>query len=130
MAPTDEEIHNAMQGNQQLKKGGLKGMVSKNKELNRDKKYSAYMHQPDEPRTLTQAIEEKPKIQFVTSNQFPEEVSMWFGATVSARSVRLISLKTTERESWWAELRQEITKNAMSLNCTHIIGYREIVSIF
>jgi hypothetical protein len=55
---------------------------------------------------------------------------MWFGATVSARSVRLISLKTTERDSWWAELREEITKNALSLNCSHIIGYREIVTIY
>jgi hypothetical protein len=55
---------------------------------------------------------------------------MWFGSTVSARSVRLISLKTTERDTWWAELRHEITKNAISLNCTHILGYREIVNIY
>lgn len=55
---------------------------------------------------------------------------MWFGSTVSARSVRLISLKTTERDSWWGELRHEITKNALQLNCTHIIGYREIVTIY
>ena len=75
-------------------------------------------------------IEERPKVQFVTSNSFPDEVFMWFGSIVSARSVRLISQKTTGRDNWWAELRQEITKNALSLNCTHIIGYREIVSIF
>ncbi len=55
---------------------------------------------------------------------------MWFGATVSARSVRLISLKTTERDSFWSELREELTKNALSMNCTHIIGYREVVSIY
>ena len=55
---------------------------------------------------------------------------MWFGATVSARSVKLISLKTTERDSWWVELREEITKHALSMNCTHIIGYREVVSIY
>jgi hypothetical protein len=55
---------------------------------------------------------------------------MWFGATVSARSVRLISVKTTERDSWWGELRHEITKNALQLNCTHILGYREIVTIY
>lgn len=55
---------------------------------------------------------------------------MWFGATVSARSVRLLSLKTTERDQWWAELREEVTKNALSINCTHIIGYREIVNIY
>jgi hypothetical protein len=55
---------------------------------------------------------------------------MWFGSTVSARSVRLISLKTTERDGWWAELRHEITKNALSIGCTHILGYREIVCIY
>ena len=84
--------------------------------------------QSDDPRTLP--IEEKPKIQFITSNTFPFEVDMWFGSTVSARSVRLISQKTTERDTWWSELRHEITKNALSLNCTHIMGYREIVSIY
>lgn len=55
---------------------------------------------------------------------------MWFGVTVSARSVRLLSIKTTERDSWWSELREEIMKNALSLNCTHILGYREIASIY
>lgn len=44
--------------------------------------------------------------------------------------MRLISLKTTERDSWWAELREEITKNALSINCSHILGYREVVSIY
>ena len=55
---------------------------------------------------------------------------MWCGAIVSARSVRLISLKTSERDNWWAELREEISKQARSINCTHIIGYREIVHIY
>jgi hypothetical protein len=66
----------------------------------------------------------------VTSNSFPEDVHMWFGVTVSARSVRLLSVKTTERDNWWAELREEVTKNALSMNCTHIIGYREIAAIY
>lgn len=91
-------------------------------------KFSAYEGQP-----IPQPIEERmPAIQFVTSNELPndEGVSMWFGSSVSARSIRLISLKTTERDNWWAELRQEITKNALSIGCTHIIGYRETVSIF
>jgi hypothetical protein len=70
------------------------------------------------------------KIQFITSNSYPDEVNVWFGSTVSARSVRLISLKTNERDNWWAELREEITKNARSLSCTHILGYREVVSIY
>lgn len=49
---------------------------------------------------------------------------------MQARSVRLISQKTTERDRWWSEIRQEITKNALSLNCTHILGYKEVVSIY
>jgi len=84
--------------------------------------------QSDEPRALP--IEEKPKIQLITSNTFPYEVNMWFGSSVSARSVRLISQKTTERDSWWSDLRHEVSKNALSLNCTHIMGYREMVSIY
>jgi hypothetical protein len=44
--------------------------------------------------------------------------------------VRLISLKTTERDNWWSELRNEITKNATCLNCTHILGYKEVVSVY
>jgi hypothetical protein len=85
----------------------------------------------EEQRTLPSAIEgEKPKIQFITSNTYPQEAAIFFGSIVSARSVRLISQKTTERDSWWSELRYEITKNALSLNCTHILGYREIVSIY
>ena len=81
--------------------------------------------------SIPPAIEEKPKIHFVTSKSYPyPDTSIWFGSTVSARSVRLISQKTTERDSWWAELRHEITKNALSLNCTHILGYREVVSLY
>lgn len=66
----------------------------------------------------------------MTSNTYPEDVNMWFGATVSARSVRLISLKTTERDNWWAELRDEMINNARALNCTHILGYRENITIY
>lgn len=39
-------------------------------------------------------------------------------------------MKTNERDNWWAELREEIMKNAKSLNCTHILGYREIATIY
>ena len=78
-------------------------------------------------------IEDKQRVQFITSHGYPVDPStssIWFGSTVSARSVRLISQKTTERDSWWSELRHEITKNALSLNCTHILGYKEVVSIY
>ena len=59
-----------------------------------------------------------------------ENVSMCFGASVSARSVKLIVANITERDVWWEELRKEIEKNALSLDCTHILGYRESVEIF
>ena len=48
---------------------------------------------------------------------------------MSARSVKLINLKTTERDNWWTELRKEIEKNANYLDCNHILGYRETIHI-
>ena len=54
-----------------------------------------------------------------------------FGSTVSARSVRhLQSNISNERDQWWGEVRQEITKSAQALNCTHVLGYREQVTIY
>jgi hypothetical protein len=55
---------------------------------------------------------------------------MWFGSTVSARSVRLLTIKTNDRDTWWSELRDEITKDTLLLNCTHILGYREHAIIY
>ena len=59
-----------------------------------------------------------------------ENYQIWFGASVSARSVKLINEKTTERDAWWQELRKEMDKNAESLNCNYIIGYKESVEVF
>jgi hypothetical protein len=42
----------------------------------------------------------------------------------------VINEKTTERDIWWKRLRNEIEKNAASLNCNYIIGYREIIHVF
>jgi hypothetical protein len=42
----------------------------------------------------------------------------------------MISTKTTERDRWWSELREEITKSALSIGCTHVLGYRETASIY
>jgi len=30
-----------------------------------------------------------------------ENYQIWFGASVSARSVKLINEKTSERDTWW-----------------------------
>lgn len=75
------------------------------------------------------------KVKFMTCDIFPwlmEEFQIFFGASVSARSVKLIdqSLNTTERDTWWHELRKEIELNALCLGCTHILGYRETMHIF
>ena len=68
-----------------------------------------------------------------------------FGCAVSARAVRKLSTHqyyeqaqarrltskiASEWNQWWAELRSEINKSAKQLNCTHVLGYREIVSIY
>ncbi len=58
--------------------------------------------------------------------QLKENFEILFGASVSARSVKIINEKTTERDTWWQELRKEMEKNALFLDCTHIMGYLEI----
>lgn len=58
-----------------------------------------------------------------------ENYQIWFGATVSARSVKIVRVKTTERDSWWQELRKEIEKNVQAVNCTHVLGYRELLTV-
>jgi hypothetical protein len=35
-----------------------------------------------------------------------------------------------KRDGWWAELRSELVLHAESLDCTHVIGYREQVHIW
>ena len=71
-----------------------------------------------------------------------------FGCAVSARAVRKLSGDkqyeqaqhqankkgtskiASEWNQWWGELRQEIFKSAKQLNCTHVLGYREMVTIY
>ena len=46
----------------------------------------------------------------LTCDNYPqdmENVSIFFGASVSARSVKLIVANITERDVWWEELRKE-----------------------
>lgn len=73
-----------------------------------------------------------------------QKYSIRFGCAVSARAVRKLSnhhvyeqaQKTkqtskiaSEWNQWWGELRSEINKSAKQLNCTHVLGYRESVTI-
>ena len=78
-------------------------------------------------------IDKSTQIRFLTCDHFPqlnENFQIWFGASVSARSIKLINASTTERDTWWEELRKEIEKNALSVDCTHIIGYRETLQVY
>lgn len=49
---------------------------------------------------------------------------------MSARSVKIINDKIPERDIWWNELREEIKKNALSIDCNFVVGYRETMSAF
>lgn len=66
--------------------------------------------------------------------KYPPGFIVHLGATVSARSVKLLE-KTTEKEeletrdSWFNELRMEIRGHAKSLGCNVILGYAESVTI-
>jgi hypothetical protein len=54
---------------------------------------------------IPESTEDKTQgIKFLTCEYFPkqwENYQIWFGATVSARSIKLINEKTTERDTWW-----------------------------
>lgn len=71
---------------------------------------------------------------FLTMAKYPPGFIVHLGATVSARSVKLLE-KTTEKEeletrdAWFNELRMEIRGHAKSLGCNVILGYSESVTI-
>ncbi|CAE7794450.1 C2CD5 [Symbiodinium sp. CCMP2456] len=50
---------------------------------------------------------------------------------VAARAVKVFSSRTTQdsRESWWADLQEELLSHARALGGDSIVGYREHVSI-
>lgn len=56
---------------------------------------------------------------------------MRYVSLVSARSVKLISLKTTngEIDSWWCAVREEMRQHAIALNCNTIVGYKEMLDV-
>lgn len=72
---------------------------------------------------------------FLTLTKFPPGFVIHLGATVSARSVKLLdksaanSEDTEARDSWFNELRMEIRGHAKSLGCNVILGYTETASI-
>ena len=84
-------------------------------------------------------VEEKPprwftgQVQFLTLVSFPLDVHMSLGGIVSARSVKHLGYRKIDqstRDSWWLELRDEIKSHAAALNCSSVLGYTEIATIF
>lgn len=72
---------------------------------------------------------------FLTLSKYPSGFIIHLGATVSARSVKLLdkSMANAEdmetRDSWYNELRMEVRAHAKSLACNVVLGYTETASI-
>lgn len=72
---------------------------------------------------------------FLTLIKYPPGFIIHIGATVSARSVKLLDKSTANpedmetRDSWFNELRMEIRGHAKSLGCNVVLGYTETATI-
>lgn len=72
---------------------------------------------------------------FLTLTKYPPGFIIHLGATVSARSVKLLDKSTANsedmetRDSWYNELRMEIRQHAKSVGCNVVLGYSENASI-
>lgn len=71
---------------------------------------------------------------FLTMTKFPTGFILHLGATVAARSVKLLERvpnpdEPEVRDSWWTELRMEIRSHARSLGCNVVLGYAETTTI-
>lgn len=71
---------------------------------------------------------------FLTLTKYPLGFIVHVGATVSARSVKLLEKAAEKddletRDSWFNELRMEIRGHAKSIGCNVILGYSEYAEI-
>ncbi|XP_055541044.1 C2 domain-containing protein 5 isoform X2 [Wyeomyia smithii] len=71
---------------------------------------------------------------FLTITKVPPGFVLHIGATVSARSVKLLArvpnLDDPEtRDMWWNELRMEIRSHARAIGCNMVLGYMESTTI-
>lgn len=71
---------------------------------------------------------------FFTMTTYPNGFILHIGATVSARSVKLLeripNLDQPElRDLWWTEIRMEIRSHARTLGCNVVLGYSELTTI-
>lgn len=64
-------------------------------------------------------------------DRLPAHIPIALGGVVVARAVKIINSRTTQdnRETWWAELRDELLSHARALGCDCIVGYHEHISI-
>lgn len=71
---------------------------------------------------------------FLTLTKYPTGFILHIGATVAARSVKLLERvpnpdEPETRDSWWTELRMEIRSHARALGCNVVLGYCEATTI-
>ncbi|XP_071589223.1 C2 domain-containing protein 5 isoform X26 [Heliangelus exortis] len=85
-------------------------------------------------RQQTQSALEQREFPFFTLTTFPPGFLVHVGGVVSARSVKLLDRihnpdEPETRDTWWAEIRQEIKSHAKALGCHAVVGYSESTSI-
>lgn len=83
---------------------------------------------------LNQEAMEMLEYPFLTLIKYPAGFIVHLGATVSARSVKLLEKATEKddmetRDAWFNELRMEIRSHAKSVGCNVILGYSEAASV-
>ena len=71
---------------------------------------------------------------FLTMTKYPPGFILHLGATVAARSVKLLERvenpdEPEMRDSWWNELRMEIRSHARALGSNVVLGYSELTTI-
>ncbi|XP_065094151.1 C2 domain-containing protein 5 [Ochlerotatus camptorhynchus] len=71
---------------------------------------------------------------FLTVTRVPPGFVLHLGATVSARSVKLLARVPNPddpetRDMWWNELRMEIRSHARAIGCNMVLGYTETTTI-
>ncbi|KAL3314310.1 hypothetical protein Ciccas_007070 [Cichlidogyrus casuarinus] len=72
---------------------------------------------------------------FITLSQPPAHLIGNFAGLVSSKSVKIIEKNENTcnqqiRDSWWLELRTEISSHMRSLDCDCVLGYRELCAVY
>jgi uncharacterized protein YbjQ (UPF0145 family) len=104
---------------------------------------------PQVPRTLDQHTPPTPKalqgtqrhllmstaagqlLPLITVATFEPGAVYHIGGVVATRLVRILKRgegSAPQRERWWTEAREEVRQHALSLGCTHVVGYTENVT--